>query len=204
MDQKIKKSSSVIFIISVCLYLPFIESWFGGTLWGLHWQSPMFMDQLSNYLRVIKLILVLLGGLVLYRKIGEIREKIVNVFARNFFIYSSYLLLTVQVPLLLLGVIFEGISSSNLDYIHKDKTFNDRSIYVYTADPGAMGKAYHYFYLKCQQPFNRYELKLIKKTSWMYEFGFEVQENNLVVTDKSENGKTHIFDITNFTCNAKT
>lgn len=204
MGQKFKKHPFILFIISVCVYLPFIESWFAGTLWGLHWKSPMFMDQLSNYLIIIKLVLVLLGGILLYKNIREIREKIVNVFARNFFILSCYLLVAVQIPFLLLGLLLEGISSSNIDYLHKEKTFNDRSIYIYTADPGAMGKAYHYFYLKCQLPFNRYELKLIKKTDWMGEFGFEVQQNNLIVTDKHENGKAHIFDITNFTCNAKT
>ena len=159
------------------------------------------MDQLSNYLRVLKLILVLLGGLLLYRKIEKIREEIGNVFARNFFIYSGYLLVAIQLPLLFLGVMFEGISSSNLNYLHKEKTFKERSIYVYTADPGAMGKAYHYFYLKCQLPLNRYELKQIKKMGWMYEYSFKVKGNDLIVTDKSKEGKTHIFDVTNFSCN---
>lgn len=33
---------------------------------------------------------------------------------------------------------------------------------------------------------------------------FEVKGNNLIITDKSEEGKTLIFDIRNFTSNAKT
>jgi hypothetical protein len=82
----------------------------------------------------------------------------------------------------------------------KKKTFNDQTIYVYTADPGAMGTAQHYFYLKCLRPLNRYELKLIKKTGWIYEFDFEVRKNNLMIIDKSENGKTHAFDMSNITC----
>jgi len=204
LDQKIKKAPSVIFIITVCLYFPFLESWFGGTLWGLNWESPVFMAQLGDKLRLFKLFLVTLGVALLIIKYKSIRDTLTNTIVKNVFIVSGYLIAAVQIPLLCLGLLLEGVSSSNLDYLHKDRTFNERSIYVYTADPGAMGKAYHYFYLKCQLPLNRYELKLIKKTGWMYEFGFEVQENNLIVTDKSENGKTHIFDITNFTCNAKT
>ena len=187
----------------VCLYLPFIESGFGGTLWGLNWKSPMFMNQLSDKLRLLKLILVTLAVALLVIKREKIKDTFNNTIIRNIFIVSGYLVAAVQIPLLCLGILFEGISSSNLDYLHKEKNFNGRSIYVYTADPGAMGTAYHYFYLKCQLPLNRYELKLIKKTGWMYEYDFEVRGNNLIITDKSEEGKTHLFDITNFTCNAK-
>jgi hypothetical protein len=96
--------------------------------------------------------------------------------------------------------LFSGIFSSSFDSLHKEKTFNDQTIYVYTADPGAMGTAQHYFYLKCLRPLNRYELKLIKKTGWIYEFDFEVRKNNLMIIDKSENGKTHAFDMSNITC----
>ena len=204
MNQKIKKAPTIIFIIMVCLYLPSIESGFGGTLWGLNWKSPMFMNQLSDKLRLLKLILVTLAVALLIIKREKIKDTFNNTIIRNIFIVSGYLVAAVQIPLLCLGILFEGISSSNLDYLHKEKTFIDRTIYVGTADPGAMGKAYHYFYLKCQLPLNRYELELIKKMGWMYEYGFEVQENNLIVTDKSEKGKTHIFDITNFTCNVQT
>lgn len=184
----------------ICVYLPLIESWSSGTLWMVNWQSPMFMDQFRNYVRVIKLILVFLGGFLLYKKTGDIRNKIVNRFVRNTFIYSSYLLLAIQATFLLLGVLFSGIFSSSFDSLHKEKTFNDQTIYVYTADPGAMGTAQHYFYLKCLRPLNRYELKLIKKTGWIYEFDFEVRKNNLMIIDKSENGKTHAFDMSNITC----
>jgi len=204
LNQKIKKSPSIIFIITVCLYLPFIESWFGGTLWGLNWESPVFMAQLGDKLRLFKLFLVILGVALLIIKYKNIRDTINQTNFNNVFIVSGYLIAAVQIPLLCLGLLLEGVSSSNLNYLHKEKAFNGRSIYVYTADPGAMGKAYHYFYLKCQRPLNRYELKLIKKTGWMYEFSFEVQENNLIITDKSENGNAHVFDITNFTCNTKT
>jgi hypothetical protein len=204
LNHKIKKAPLVIFIIMVCLYLPFIESGFGGILWGLNWKSPMFMDQLSDKLRLLKLILVTLAVALLVIKREKIKDTFNNTTIRNSFIVSGYLVAAVQIILLCLGILFAGVSSSNLDYLHKEKTFIDRPIYVHTADPGAMGKAYHYFYLKCQLPLNRYELKLIKKMGWMYEYGFDVRENNLIVTDKSEKGQTHVFDVTNFTCNVQT
>lgn len=203
MNKKIKKAPSIIFIIIVCLYLPFFESLFGGTLWGLNWKSPIFMAQLSDNLRLLKLTLVILAVALLAIKSEKIKDAFSNKIIRNVFIVSGYLVAAIQIPLLCLGILFGGISSSNLNYFHKEKTFNDSSIYVYTADPGALGKAYHYFHLKCQLPLNRYELKLIKKMGWMYEYDFEMQENNLIVTDKSEEDKTHIFDVTNFTCNAQ-
>ncbi|MBU2969866.1 hypothetical protein KO527_10955 [Pseudoalteromonas sp. C2R02] len=200
MNKEIKKESFIIFIIMMCLYLPFIESWFGETLWGLNWQSPMLMYQWRDNVRIVKIILVILAIALLSIKREVIRETLNNTIIKNAFLVSSYVVAAVQIPLLFLGIFFEGISSSDLSYIHKEKTFNNRTVYVYTADPGAMGKAYHYFYLKCPLPLNRFELKDIKKIGWMYEYDFEVQENNLIVIDKSEEGKLHSFDISNFTC----
>lgn len=204
MDQKIKKAPKVIFIITLCLYLPFIESWFFATLWGLNWESPVVMAKLGDKLRLLKLFLVILGVVLLITQYKSIRDTINNTIVKNAFLVSGYLVAAVQIPLLCVSLYFDGISPSKLDYLHKEKTFNDRSIYVYTANPGPAGTAYHYFYLKCRLPLNRYELKLIKKMGWMREYGYEVQGNNLIVADKSEEGKFHIFDITNFSCNAKT
>ena len=186
----------------VCLYLPFIESCFGGTLWGLNWKSPMFMDQLGDQLRLLKLILVILAIALFIIKSEEIRATINSTVTRNIFIISGYILAVVLLVFLCLGVMFAGISSSKLNYLHKELIFNERSIYEYTADAGAMGTAYHYFYLKCQLPLNRYELKQIKKMDWMREYGFEVKGNDLIVTDKCTEGKTYNFDVTNFICNA--
>jgi hypothetical protein len=123
LNQNIKKAPLVIFSIMICVYLPLIESWSSGTLWMVNWESPMFMDQFRNYVRVIKLILVFLGGFLLYKKTGDIRNKIVNRFVRNTFIYSSYLLLAIQATFLLLGVLFSGIFSSSFDSLHKEKNF---------------------------------------------------------------------------------
>jgi len=185
----------------IFIYLPFIESCHGGTLWGLNWQSPMLMYQWGDNLRIVKFILVILAIALLSIKRELIRETLKNAVIRNIFIITGYLVAVVQILLLCLGILFEGFSSSDLNYIHKEETFNSRSIYVYTADSGAMGKAYHYFYLKCSLPLNRYELKQIQKMDWIHEYDFDVQGNNLIVIDKSEEGKLHTFEISNFTCN---
>jgi len=192
---------SILFVIIACLYLPLFESWFGGTLWGLNWKSPMFMDQLGDQLRLLKLIMVILAIALIIIKSEKIKATISSKMIRNVFIISGYILAVVQLPFLLLGVMFAGASSSELNYLHKEQTFNNRSIYVNTVNPGATGKAYHYFYLKCQLPLNRYELKQIKKMDWMREYSFEVKGNDLIVTDKSTEDTSHNFNVTNFSCN---
>ena len=102
--------------------------------------------------------------------------------------------------MLCLGLLFDGVLSSNLSYIHKERNYQDRSIYVYTADPGAMGTAYHYFYLKCHLPLNRYELTQITKTNWMREYSFEVIDDELIIDDKSEEGSVQKIDLSTFKC----
>ena len=202
LDKKIKNPPTALIVIALCLYLPFIESWFSATLWGLNWDSPVLMAQLNSKLKLVKLIFIVIGVALLITKNKSISDTFNNTIIKYVFLVSSYLVAAIQIPLLCLGILFHSNSSSNLDYLHQEKTFNNRSIYVYTADPGAMGRAYHYFYLKCQLAFNRYDLKLIKKMDWMYDYSFEVKGNNLVVTNQSEENKSHVFDITNFTCHA--
>lgn len=200
MQTKIKKAPIVIVIITICLYLPLMESWGNGTLWGVNWQSPAFMAQLGDKLRVLKLVLITLAFLLLIIRYHHISDTINNKFFKNIFIVSGFIVAIVQIPLLCLGILLAGSLSANLDYSHKELKFSDRTIYAYTADPGAMGKAYHYFYLKCKLPLNRYELKLLKKLDWMPEYSIEVHGNTLIITNKSGKGEAHLSDITNFNC----
>ena len=127
MDKHARINSiyTITLIIMACLYIPFAESWFAGTLWGLNWQSPAFMDQVGNYLRIIKLGGIFVGITLLYRNISVIRVKFANPLVSNFFIYSSYLLALIQIPLLCLGILFNSILSSDLDYMHTEKTFKN-------------------------------------------------------------------------------
>jgi len=47
-----------------------------------------------------------------------------------------------------------------------------------------MGKAYHYFYIKCSKPFGRYKLTEVKKLDWMRKFDFEVKNSELIILPK--------------------
>lgn len=73
----------------------------------------------------------------------------------------------IQIAIGLIGVLIDATLVTNRDYFHKEFEIENNTIYVFTADPGAMGTAYHYFYLKCPLPLNRYELKFIEKANWV-------------------------------------
>jgi len=78
LQTKIKKAPIVIVIITICLYLPLMESWGNGTLWGVNWQSPAFMAQLGDKLRVLKLVLITLAFLLLIIRYHYISDTINN------------------------------------------------------------------------------------------------------------------------------
>ena len=202
MDTSSNNSSLIIFLISACLLLPFLESMDGGALWGLNWHSPRLMDTLSHNLLYIKLVLVITGLILLFTKPEKIKTKIKNKIACWLFFTIFTLVAVVQIPLLCLGILFNSSSLSTPDYIHKQSMFNDRTIYIYTADPGAMGKAYHYAYLNCPLLFGRYELKRIAKLNWMREYTFYIEKSNLIVIDKSSDGLTYTFDMGDITCSS--
>lgn len=202
MEKSSNNSSLIIFLISACLLLPFLESMHGGALWGLNWHSPRLMDKLSHNLLYIKLVLVITGLILLFSKPKKIKSIIKNKIAQWLFFTIFTLVGVIQIPFLCLGILFNGSSLSTPDYIHKQSTFNDRTIYIYTADPGAMGKAYHYAYLNCPLLFGRYELKRIAKLNWMREYTFYIEKSNLIVIDKSSDGLTYTFDMSDITCSS--
>ncbi|WP_175439555.1 hypothetical protein [Alteromonas lipolytica] len=114
------------------------------------------------------------------------------------FVICSWILVPVQIPMLLLGIMFSGVSMSPADYVHKEKIFDNTTIYAYTADPGAMGRAYHHFYLKCPRALGRYELIKIAKLNWMGSFEFAVVNDELIVDE--ENGTSHQYTLSDFSC----
>lgn len=196
----IQKPPVIIFIIIFSLFIPLLESCFSGTLWGLKWESPLFMDKLADNLKLFKLILVVLGVLLLVANHQSLKNTINKPILRYGFLGVGYLVAAVQIPLLLLGVLFDGASEPDYVNKHTEKKFNSQTIYVYTQDSGAIGNSYLYFYLKCQLPFNRYELKLIKKMDWMSDYDFEVQESNLVVFENDNGRQFHTVDMGSLSC----
>lgn len=200
MNARYNESTLIILLITLCLYLPLIDSWHSGYLWGLNWQSPTLMFQLSMLLRPVKLALVILALTLLITKSNEIEQTFENTIVRYAFIASSGVVAAVQILFLSLGVWLGTSKVTNPDYYHLEKTFENYSIYVRTADPGAMGSAYHYFYLQCALDYNRYQLKLIEKLDWMRAYDFEVEEGVLLI--QSNNGNTKKFNLSNFSCDS--
>lgn len=64
------------------------------------------------------------------------------------------------------------------------------------SDPGALGKAYHYFYSKCLKPFGRYKLTFIDKFGWLGRFDYDLTDTTLSVI--REEGEITILDVTDF------
>jgi hypothetical protein len=200
--EKLKPNNTfIITIVILLLYIPFFESYSSSTLWGLKWHSPEMMDKINTYFRPLKLMLVVIGVTLLLKSSKKLKAGKLPKILNGVFTYSSYFIGFIQIILLSIGLLFSSLLSSNLSYIHKEKRFDDQSIYVYTADPGAMGTAYHYFYLKCKLPFNRFTLQKISKLEWMREFNFDIKESELIINHLAPKETIeHRFDISNVKC----
>ncbi len=194
-----------IYAALVLLLLPLIESLLPGSLGGLQLQSPQDMAVLGYYLRPVKFLMVVMA-LALWLKMERRDLGLLNKTTHALFIYSGYLLAAVQLAFLGLGILLSGLVVRGLTPppdIHRQQTFAEHTIYAYTADPGAMGKAYHHFYLVCPAPFHRYTLKKIAKLDWMRTFSFVVHDNVLEVHHKNykgEEGEPHYFELSPEDC----
>lgn len=187
------KRNRYIVIVLLCILLPFLESYEGGTLWGLNYESPKTMDTLGDIVRLVKLLSVVAGLYLLVKNRSIIAEAFHSKVLRVTFFSIFYLLSLVQIPMLLLGSLFFGIMTPK-DYIHYEHTIDQESFYVYTADPGAFAKAYHHVYLKCPLPFNRYELIKIGKVGWLGDFDIKRGDSNLILSSKGTvNGSPDLY-----------
>lgn len=198
--QITKRFTVVMILIAICLYIPLLDSLFPGTLFGLNWHSPAVMAELGENLRIIKLILIVFSIFLIGCENETIRACITKKFLASTFINLSFIFAILQLPFLGLGIMLDKTSLSNTDYIHKEKAFEQGTIYVYTADPGAMGKAYHYFFLKCDQPLNRYKLKQLIKTDWMKTFDYELNNNQLIIKEINDENRVFKIDIKSLNC----
>ncbi|QBG35558.1 hypothetical protein [Litorilituus sediminis] len=205
MFDALKKPSSVIFIIIVCIYLPFIESGHGRPLWGLNWHSPLLMGQTRETLRFVKLILVTFAVILLFKNIKEIKHTVTSTILRRVFVVLSFSIAVVQIPLLLIGILFDSTPSSAWDYLYKEKQFDEYAIHIHTIDPGAIGRAYHYFYVKCPLPFNRYELRLINSQGidWMRDYSVDVKASSLIIEESSKASNVYRFYIGHLHCSSR-
>ncbi|MCG7638198.1 hypothetical protein [Alteromonas sp. CNT1-28] len=167
--------------VLILILVPLVESLHGGVLWGLNYHSPKFMSQVGDALALVKLIALCAGVYLLFTQHGRLRYLVKSKWLSVVLSCILAIVAFIQIAIGLLGVLIDATLGSNRDYFHKEFEIGNNTIYVFTADPGAMGTAYHYFYLKCPLPLNRYELTFIEKTNWVWELELKASDNGFDV-----------------------
>ncbi|MFD3350774.1 hypothetical protein [Alteromonas macleodii] len=167
--------------VLLLILVPLVESLNGGVLWGLNYHSPKFMSQIGDALALVKLIALCAGVYLLFTQHGTFRYLFKSKWMSIVFSCVLATVALIQIAIGLLGVLIDATLGTNRDYFHKEFAIENNTIYVFTADPGAMGTAYHYFYLECPLPFNRYELTFIEKTNWVWELELKASDNGFDV-----------------------
>lgn len=186
------KRNRYLVAASLCILIPLLESFGYGTLWGLNYESPRAMDTLGDGVRLIKLLSVIAGFYLLAKYNDRIAGAFHSKILKITFFSVFYLLSSAQIVLLLLGNLVFGIMAPK-DYIHYEQNINQESFYIYTFNPGPMSTAYHYVYLKCALPFNRYELKEIGRTDWIGDFNIARENDSLVLSPGSSSVTDEVY-----------
>ena len=185
-------------LILLCLYGPLLLGFLSSYI-NLNFVSPRYMSDVSQVTNVIILCSSILGFTLLLMKYQEVRYLFKNRIIANTLIIISFLYACLMFVAAGLVVFLDAAFGSNEDYIYQEHTFNNRTFYVYTADPGAFGKAHHYVYLKCPASFNRYELELIANLSWIKDFKMSLEGDDLIFESDSKEGNT-VLDVSEFHC----
>lgn len=172
---------TLLLAVLLLIIVPLVESLHGGVLWSLNYHSPKFMSQIGDALALVKLIALCAGVYLLKAQQGTFRHLFKSKWLTVTLSSVLAIAALIQVGIGLLGVLIDATLGTNRDYFHKEFAVENNTIYVFTADPGAMGTAYHYFYLKCPLPLNRYELKFIEKTNWVWELEIKTSDNGFDV-----------------------
>ena len=167
--------------VLILILVPLVESLHGGVLWGLNYHSPKFMSQVGDALALVKLIALCAGVYLLFTQHGRLRYLVKSKWLSVVLSCILAIVALIQIAIGLLGVLIDATLGANRDYFHKEFEIGNNTIYVFTADPGAMGTAYHYFYLKCPLPLDRYELTFIEKTNWVWELELKASDNGFDV-----------------------
>lgn len=197
------KRRRVLITTLLLIFLPLLESMGTGTLWGLNYESPKTMDSVSDVIRVLKLLSVVVGFCVLVKYWRLISQVLRHRVAGILFFSVLYLVAAVQVLLLGLGVFIFGVMASK-DDVHYEQSIDEKTYYVYTLDPGPIAKAYHYVYLKCPLSLNRYELKSLGKTGWLGGVSIQRNDDELIVRSTSESltvaAKVYRLELNDVSC----
>ncbi|WP_334037474.1 hypothetical protein [Alteromonas macleodii] len=167
--------------VLILILVPLVESLHGGVLWGLNYHSPKFMSQVGDALALVKLIALCAGVYLLFTQQGTFSHLFKSRWMSIIFCFVLAIVALIQIAIGLIGVLIDATLGTNRDYFHKEFAIENNTIYVFTADPGAMGTAYHYFYLECPLPLNRYKLTFIEKTNWVWQLELKASDNGFDV-----------------------
>ena len=185
----------IALLILALIFIPLIESGYSQPLWGVKWYSPLFMDVIGDWLLVIKCIAVTIGLAYLSRYKEELKTLIPAKLLYYPIVLSVFTIGALQFLFLSMGLLTMGFGAS-LEEKHRAKHYDNLSIYVLTSDPGAMGSAYHSFFIQCPKTLSFYDLTLIIKIDWLRDFDFHKQGNMLIVS--ASNTETMSFDLSEF------
>ncbi len=192
------QSSKLIVTISLLVLIPLLESFISGSFFGLQWRSPLFMAEVRGVLLFVKTVAILVALSLLLMNHSSIKQYFTsrwnNRWVSRLFSVTGYLLVLLQLPLLLIGAFFVTNGADN-EYLHLEKRLGDDTFYVYTSDPGAMGKAYHHFYLKCSKPLGFYQLHFIETTGWIKSLDFHATDNKLMLISNVRDGIVKVSSI---------
>ena len=192
------QSSKLIITVSLLVLIPLLESFIPGSLFGLQWRSPLFMAEIRGVLLFVKTVSILVALYLLLMSHQSITQYFTtrwnSRWGSKLYSATSYLLILLQLPFLLIGIFFVATGSDN-EYLHLEKQLGDDTFYVFTSDPGAMGKAYDHFYLKCPKPLGFYQLQFIEKTAWVKSLDFHAAGNELMLISNIGDGVVKVSNI---------
>ncbi|MDD4862791.1 MAG: hypothetical protein PHE38_02140 [Alishewanella agri] len=169
------------YVSCAVIMLLLVETLFLGNSFSLQWHSPKLMYQLSAWLVPVKFLLTCLA-------LGWLSRLVLSGWQR----YSRYVTSTLAIlHLLLLSLV--GVGYAFAGFAPLSKQFRlEGHIAVFTADPGAMGKAYHYFSYFCRNRYGFYHLEPISRQNWLGQFDYIEQGGELVITSTTYDGQKEI------------
>lgn len=165
-----------VFVGLLLILIPLAESVNGSVLWGMNYHSPKLMSQVGDMVAWVKLIAVCAGVYLIFKQKGALKLLFKNKWVSNILNIFIAVVAFIQVNLGFFDVAMDMVLTDNTDYFHKEFEIGKNTIYVHTLDQGALGKAYHNFYLKCPLPLHRFELKPIEQTDWVLDLQLKVTD----------------------------
>jgi hypothetical protein len=169
-------------IVLICIFLPLFETIEdSGPLWGMNYDSPLFMAYVGDLVRIIKLIIVGFGIYILATKGKTILQCSPARYHAFKFIVSAYILAIGLFLVLFGGNLYYGMATDNEPH-HYEKVIDKHSYYVFTPYGKPDPDAKQVIYLKCALALNRYELKKIGEIEPLKDFNLEVQNHNLIMS----------------------